>query len=160
MIYDLRLVIYERKTERKMKKTIEIDCTEEELEEILRLDERERAKALLTIARMIVLSRDLKNAGWSGNDDDEKKEEEKEAQRISEVVKRLEAIKEKLGDLRIFINYDEEWQWFNGLVKLLCLSKWSRFWYLTLKRRCEVDLKILDFVLYFLRAERRCRSVC
>lgn len=59
-----------------MKKTIEIDCTEEELVEILMLDERERAKALLTIARMIVLSRDLKNAGWSGNDDDEKKEGE------------------------------------------------------------------------------------
>lgn len=41
-------------------------------------------------------------------------EQKKEAQRISEVIKRLEAIKEKLGDLEVFINYDEEWQWFNN----------------------------------------------
>lgn len=41
-------------------------------------------------------------------------EQKKEAQRISEVIKRLEAIREKLGDLEIFVNYDEEWQWFNN----------------------------------------------
>ena len=40
--------------------------------------------------------------------------EQKEAQRISEVIKRLEVTKEKFGDLRIFIDYDGEWQWFDG----------------------------------------------
>lgn len=40
-------------------------------------------------------------------------EQIEEAQRISDVIKRLEAVKRKFGNLKIFVNYDEEWQWFN-----------------------------------------------
>ena len=48
-----------------MKKTIEIECTEEEYEEIKNnLDERGRANAMLAIVRTLDIVKDLKAAGW------------------------------------------------------------------------------------------------
>lgn len=40
--------------------------------------------------------------------------QETQAQKISDVIKRLEQIKKKQGDLEIFVDYDGEWQWFNS----------------------------------------------
>ena len=58
-----------------MKKTIEIECTEEEYEEIKNnLDERGRANAMLAIVRTLDIVKDLKAAGWKPeekNGDDE-----------------------------------------------------------------------------------------
>lgn len=55
-----------------MKKTIEIECTQEEYEEITNnLDERGRANAMLALVRTLDIVRDLKKAGWKPEDNDQ-----------------------------------------------------------------------------------------